>query len=51
MYEEDKIITLEDYHIDLLMLQSDTILYDINNNVTYYDYNDDIFDRNSKSSF
>lgn len=36
MYEEDTTITLEDYHIDLLMLQSDTIIYDSNNNVIEY---------------
>lgn len=36
MYDEDTTITLEDYHIDLLMLQSDTILYDSNNNVIEY---------------
>ena len=32
MYDEDTPITLEDYHIDLLMLQSDTVIYDSNNN-------------------
>ena len=32
MYDEDITITLEDYHIDLLMLQSDTVIYDSNNN-------------------
>ena len=36
MLDEDTSITLEDYHIDLLMLQSDTILYDSNNNVIEY---------------
>ena len=36
MYDEDTTITLEDYHIDLLMLKSDTILYDSNNNVIEY---------------
>ena len=36
MYDEDTPITLEDYHIDLLMLQSDTVIYDSNNNVIEY---------------
>ncbi len=36
MYEEDSIITLEDWHIDLLQLQSDRILFDSNNNVIEY---------------
>ncbi len=36
MYDEDTTITLEDYHIDLLMLQSDTVIYDSNNNVIEY---------------
>lgn len=36
MYEEDFTITLEDWHIDLLQLQSDIILFDSNNNVIEY---------------
>ena len=36
MLDEDTSITLEDYHIDLLMLQSDIIIYDSNNNVIEY---------------
>ena len=36
MYDEDTPITLEDYHIDLLMLQSDTVIYDSNNKVIEY---------------
>ena len=36
MYDEDTSITLEDYHLDLLMLQSDTVIYDSNNNVIEY---------------
>lgn len=36
MYDEDTIITLEDYHLDLLILQSDTIIYDSDNNVIEY---------------
>ena len=36
MLDEDASITLEDYHIDLLMLQSDIIIYDSNNNVIEY---------------
>ena len=33
MYEDDNSITLEDWHIELLQLQSDRILFDSNNNV------------------
>lgn len=36
MLEEDTIITLEDWHIDLLQLQSDTIIFDSNNDVIEY---------------
>ncbi len=36
MLDEDSSITLEDWHIDLLQLQSDTILFDSNNNVIEY---------------
>ena len=36
MYEEEGIITLEDWHIDLLQLQSDRIIFDSNNNVIEY---------------
>ena len=36
MYEEDSVITLQDWHIELLQLQSDRILFDSNNNVIQY---------------
>lgn len=36
MYEEEGTITLEDWHIELLQLQSDIILFDNNNNVIEY---------------
>jgi hypothetical protein len=36
MYEDDNSITLEDWHIELLQLQSDRILFDSNNNVIQY---------------
>ena len=36
MYEEDSTITLEDWHIELLQLQSDRIIFDSNNNVIEY---------------
>lgn len=36
MLDEDTSITLEDWHIDLLQLQSDTIIFDSNNNVIEY---------------
>ena len=36
MYEEEGIISLEDWHIDLLQLQSDRIIFDSNNNVIEY---------------
>ena len=36
MYEEEGIITLEDWHLELLQLQSDRIIFDSNNNVIEY---------------
>lgn len=36
MLDEDTTITLEDWHLDLLQLQSDIIIFDSNNNVIEY---------------
>lgn len=36
MYGEDSIITLEDWHLELLSLQSDQVVFDNNNNVIEY---------------
>ena len=36
MYEEDSILTLEDWHLDLLELQSAQVVFDNNNNVIEY---------------
>lgn len=36
MYEEEGIITLQDWHLELLQLQSDRIIFDSSNNVIEY---------------